>query len=1823
MLSLPFMTASFTVEFVEDFLEGPSADERPGQSDTDVLLDDDPASDDAPQPEAGADVMSPQHTEEPAAPTRDRSRSPRQATSLVAVIGHSVSELYALQRPFRQPLDIPDMWPIAFTQDALLEGQQSLTSVPPWLRIFLTGDVPAPASPESRMAWLLTLGVHERQALFRMAALTATPIPWSHDVGDIFRSQVRLQVPASLALLDEVPTGTETSLASATFAILALHTTLEQLDLQVLLPQTVDQLLEVLEASRVPSKRQHNSRLIPVQPQPDDRWGTFLAFPPWAHLTALVCLDLTAFDGRIFAARAPSRVDRVALLRLAGLPPYSAAHIFRPLYDVFLADGEECQLQLGECVVFVRGGDSPHRPHSLSQMLQTTRGWRPGPPFPQTAGDPYYCVALDHGFAGFVLPPGEAPRFTTYVATCFSIDPQRLDLSPAKPKITDVALGGIHCRTVAAVGARPAHCPRHRTVGLLDCRPILEGWIRLEAPEGWISLENIRDGLLQSAPTGWSVHLTGCRAHWSWLWLQEGQTIVASFVPNWTPSFGLADSSTPAAADDGTNASPGFSRMVGPDVVSQSQVSRSSAEGQEDPHAWRGPWGNRRQLLADNCRGSITLCCNSDTPLRQCWPEVASIIGAICLTIVLWALVFAWPGCHVLVWGIWAFHSRRGVSGLSALGLIAFMLLSVRVEAMQTNLQGCSARLSLGSIPTPDDSCIPISRPLPTPCRAGSAPAHAPICSPQLGSCSDSSITIEGEDLHGLSSIGPTLLDDLKCTHGDPLFLEARAVLEVLIEHHACCSDHADPAPLCLEDHIPLTPHQESSLRLQAFLPHELPHEEVDWLDSDLTEVLAFQELALEIRTVLVNVPIWCQAGFPTPDRIDVFTDGSATLSESVTTPCAWAFAAFAVVGEQHYLIGHASSQAVPPGTPYFLGEVLDDALTAELLALCWSMCWAAQHLLHLSAPVCFRYDALGAGQGTFGAARPVRGATPEHYAPLAQFAVALRQYLNARRAVSHAHVPGHRGHVGNELCDALAKLARRAVISAYDRCLPEWPGLWAAHPLANWAWSTVPGQVDVPRLFCFEAEVALAQKRGPNVVKAPAYGQHNVHCPVGDASFCLSCVSLNVLTLRDKTAKLPAAHVGLRLMGRKDLLKATLANAQPLFLGLQETRLPESEVQADPDYLIYNSASTERGMGGCSLWIAKHVPLCRIGTDDTYIKHQDVTVVSTSPRHLTVHVQTSRLRMQLQVLHAPSTTSFPVDVVRAFWDDRAREMLHRPDGTDYIVLCDANSRLGDTLTEHVGDCGAEAEGAAGALFHEFLAKIDAIAPSTWPQWHQGPHATWFSPFDTQSRIDYVLIPRHWSTADITSRTMPDVELMQLRDDHVPVHLVCRFSRRLPGRSYSSVKKQVVRPVSPVEKVCASRELTRSVPVTLWGTAVDEHYSTLVAAWTHVGHSFAPGDERAPRQPYLTRATLDIVDERHTLCASLKVLKAETTRRLMLIIFAALLVNTAQGTFGPHQLVVADAWLREMDEIEAITLANFRRSTRALRRAVACDRTAYLGELTNEVARGSIGDPKSLYKVLRRAFPASRPAKRQHIAPLPMLKLADGSMAQSTEDRASAWRSHFAAQEAGEIADDQAYSDAFLRVHVTPWELDMRLLPTLAAVEQHILSAKVSKAVGPDGISAELLRLDVPITARQLLPVFLKSCLKVQEPVVFRGGDLCCLAKKAGQVMTCEAYRSILVSSVPGKIYHRCLREAVKPLLLGSQPPFQAGVAPGQGIEGVALAVRTFYALNVAKAPWPLWSSSIFRLRSTRSCASLLCRRRPETQSSSSSCTSSVFPQRR
>ena len=95
--------------------------------------------------------------------------------------------------------------------------------------------------------------------------------------------------------------------------------------------------------------------------------------------------------------------------------------------------------------------------------------------------------------------------------------------------------------------------------------------------------------------------------------------------------------------------------------------------------------------------------------------------------------------------------------------------------------------------------------------------------------------------------------------------------------------------------------------------------------------------------------------------------------------------------------------------------------------------------------------------------------------------------------------------------------------------------------------------------------------------------------------------------------------------------------------------------------------------------------------------------------------------------------------------------------------------------------------------------------------------------------------------------------------------------------------------------------------------------------------------------------------------------------------------------------------------------------------------------------------------------------------------------------------------------------------------------------------------------------------------------------MIFKGGCLVTLAKKAHASLHCSDFRSILLSSVPGKLLHRSLRRRLLPLLSNVSLPLQAGATPGASPELLTLYLMAFQ--RWAQATCGRWAVAFFDIK--------------------------------
>ena len=1077
-------------------------------------------------------------------------------------------------------------------------------------------------------------------------------------------------------------------------------------------------------------------------------------------------------------------------------------------------------------------------------------------------------------------------------------------------------------------------------------------------------------------------------------------------------------------------------------------------------------------------------------------------------------------------------------------------------------------------------------RPVPTPCRSRA-----------MSASSRSLACVGQEQQRGLildeAWLGPTLLEEAAALDGTAIF-EARVLIEALIGHFAEQETHsaaqvktAEKLHVCLEELVPPSAYQAAALQLQSLIPAQVlgsnDWDAEDWLDADLRPYLKDSRICAQWRNYFAHMPRWGAqpARMMGLRRFLIYTDGSAAGQETMDIlPAAWAFAVWAECDTGLFFVGGCAHTTAPPSTPFYLGELSEDALTAELLALAWALVWSLEFGYRAGVPITFRYDATSAGGGVFGSQQLPKSHTVDG-AGLAPFVLQLRLSLMQRAVVEHQHVKGHSGELGNELCDLMAKYSRKHPSSAYDRCLPTWPAEWYAHELWSWGWLAVSSGVQYPALPALEAEASRLQQQ-PRRTAVPSLGTQHKTFRAADILYQVTCATYNVLTLFDpgaaKGRSARSQDPGLMIAGKRDVLKGQFRQKGLWFIGLQETRLPTSAVLPDKDFLMLNSEADEQGQHGCALWIN----LDFVYAVEAGIKHKlqrdQVVVTSLSHRHLQVCIEAPRLKLAILVLHAPKIVAQGADVVEAFWKDRARELQMHSRTSECVVLADANAHIGSIPSDYVGTAGAEDENREGCLFQQFLCQVGCFVPSTFGEIHTGAHWTWCAPGvdGVKHRLDYIAVPLSWKSFEQRTQVWYGFESLQTRRDHMPVLYCGSFCKAQPAASYSTSRRHSVRP--PRELAVEDRQRfscqLAAQPLVPWLVDIDTQYNSKVQQLIAVGQQFVEPPKIRPTNSYLTQGTLELVHTRRAYRAYLGAEELELQKRLMMVGFAAFHLLWRGRVFTDSMQRQVASWLTDIDHSLAHALERYGELTVAIRAAVKRDRVRYLESLTADISLQDLRRPRALYAAVRKAFPKAASARKSLFQPLPAVRLEDGTLARGPEERALRWTAFFQEQEAGLQVTSQEFQDRFLDsgkvVFPEGTVFDVRALPGLGELEQQLHATKFGKASGPDAVTAELLRISVPQTAAFLYPVCLKAALQVQEPVEWRGGALMCLAKRAAAAYECRAFRSILIASVVSKAQHRLLRTKLLPSFRDYKTVLQSGQMAGTGVDSLSLLVRTY-----------------------------------------------------
>ena len=985
---------------------------------------------------------------------------------------------------------------------------------------------------------------------------------------------------------------------------------------------------------------------------------------------------------------------------------------------------------------------------------------------------------------------------------------------------------------------------------------------------------------------------------------------------------------------------------------------------------------------------------------------------------------------------------------------------------------------------------------------------------------------------------------------------------------------HGDPVRISLVDALPCTPFQRTVEVLKTLLParQHVPVEAWhDWLDCDLSPFHSACAANSSVWAWFCQYSSWYDAPFQ-PVCIHVYTDGSAgQRTDGLLPPASWAFNVWAHSDVTQAYLGHAYGVAVSSTSPFHLGEVDNDALTGEQLAVAWALARIIEASCAFpTATFVIHFDNLAAGEGAFARFKlPARQASREP-TPLSRSTAVLRHCAQAVANVLGRHVPSHSGVAGNELADIIAKFAGCHPDADDDIRRPLWPCKVVRHELAAWAWLALTEAPDLPALFAFESEAARLFDQETSRPFSFYSKSEPIDTQTTDICVHLRRCSLNALSIREYD-ELPQ---GLAVTGKRALLKQQFVAERLHVVALQETRVSGDCIQPDADYLMLHSSCTQDGCFGCALWLSKTLPVVVAAEGNVaYFTKEACTVVAAGPRYIVAQIDLPGLPLTLVSAHAPHDGCRQL-TADAFWATIGDVVRQRPSGAQLVVLTDSNGHLGSVTSDAVGLAGAELENAAGLAFHTFLLDFGLCLPSTFEDKHTGRHWTWKVGSDAGHRLDYVAVPSGWMVGDVDSRVWAGFEHIHAADDHQPVLMCCSLLRSQSSWRPQSSNK-AVRPredTDPGQLQCF-RHVISVLPPVAWDVDVDRHYASFVESTLWCWKACVSRPCKKGVKPFVSQDTLAGLDHRRQLREGL--LEAEAS--------LAVLRKTI-GLFafwlqwqGAVPSLVQVGWLSQQLKQSRLRIA---RTVGLLgwlrvflRKAVRTDRAAYLNSLAQRVADSTLHRPKQLFAAVYKAFPLVRSKRRSGFCPLPAVLLDDGSRALDASSRLQRWTEHFAQQEGGLITTYEQYGQVVApqvpAVSHAP-TFDISCVPTLVDVEQDLIRLARGKAAGPDAITADLLQLDVSTASRRLLPIFAKASLGCREPVIYKGGCLVTLAKKAHASLNCADFRSILLSSVPGKLLHRSLRRRLIPSLATVTLPLQAGATPGASPDLLILYLTAF-----------------------------------------------------
>ncbi|CAE7899283.1 unnamed protein product [Symbiodinium sp. KB8] len=937
-------------------------------------------------------------------------------------------------------------------------------------------------------------------------------------------------------------------------------------------------------------------------------------------------------------------------------------------------------------------------------------------------------------------------------------------------------------------------------------------------------------------------------------------------------------------------------------------------------------------------------------------------------------------------------------------------------------------------------------------------------------------------------------------------------------------ADADEPEPssqLQLADHVPAPVHYIGAEIME--LPHN-PALVQDTFWTWPTGWMSFNWRSLPLKQATldgcVQLSHWSDLLFANklqePLEAHLYTDGSYFEKKGksgygivVLLRCAGLAAIFGIIGGP--ILGDEWSLWDPGTAP---------AMRAEQVAIAVALLWIGQSLnfLHLSRAV-VHFDCHGAGWAATGDWQ-------------ASDSFGYRTHgleLFLRSMTRHQlHFEYSRAHIGepwNEMADVVAKCA---ALQENDIPSPPLSNCKAFLEL-DLSWMALSTEMSRAGALDIQAGKWLTIPDPPDKLLSPLTPAQLIPMNIQGGTerqdwscFHTKCASLNVQGLQNKHR----------------YLDAQLDRQKYQIVFIQETKDRESTV-GSRNYLRFSTPSEKHW--GVSIWLHRTLGFLTIQGRPLCVVEEDVKIAASDKRLLIIEVQKSGLHIVLISAHVPHMAKA----------EERSEYLKELEGAlrkyrrASLVLggIDANGRPPRQYAEVTGSLQCGEEDQAGLDFAKTMRDSGLWLPSTYEELHCGPSETFRHPTGSLHRIDFLSLGGRASIDQLCSYVDYEIDLGSIRDDHWPVALM------LAGH---------VQGLQPAGKLWRPR-YDRDKMLTIDGRkAIKQAFEKYVplSSTTHI-------DLQCQHlQDYLTafmqehfparkgQRSAFIPDEVWRWRADKMAHKKRTQHRKQ---WKTVALRRAFGRWAQQGSTEPVLCGEPDDLLYQLNACAIGYITWHIKNAIRTHKNNYLKEL---IAEG----PQTAMQLLQRARRGGIGGKKENKAarPLPLLVDKNGKIASSQEDHDELWLRHFGDQESGILVPVEEFlgteDNTAGREQQVTWQ--HQDLPTVQDIEDLVRKLPKNKAMGLDGVPGEVLKADPSSAALTLAPLFIQAMTRMAQPLQWRGGVLYNAWKRAGPISQPSSHRSLFISSVVGKLYHRILRQKTHPQLqhelhsmhLGSQP---------------------------------------------------------------------------